>query len=86
MKHSGKARKAAFKMLLITLLLVVLVPVAGLLATFIGISLLAIFWILLAVWFVFALFTLYLFPRSDCACSGGTESCSVARTRQGGRY
>lgn len=61
MKHSGKARKAAFKMIFITLVLVVLVPIAGVLATVIGLSLLALFWILLAVWCVFALFTLYFF-------------------------
>src|SRR6266498_1741043 len=61
MRHSGKARKAAFKMILITLVLVVLVPVAGVLATVIGLSLLALFWILIAVWLVFALFTLYFF-------------------------
>ena len=36
MKHSGKARKAAFKMVFITLVLVVLVPIAGVLATVIG--------------------------------------------------
>src|SRR5882724_1887176 len=61
MKHSGKARKAAFKMIFITLVLVVLVPIAGVLATVIGLSLLALFWILLAVWCGFALFTLYFF-------------------------
>ena len=61
MKHSGKARKSAVKMIVITLILVVLVPVAGVLATVIGLSLLALFWILLAVWFAFALFTLYFF-------------------------
>lgn len=61
MKHSGRARKAAFKMIFITLVLVVLVPIAGVLATLIGLSLLALFWILLAVWFAFALFTLYFF-------------------------
>lgn len=61
MKHTGRARNAAFKMILITLVLVVLVPVAGALAIIIGASLLAIFWILLAVWFAFALFTLYFF-------------------------
>ena len=48
-------------MLLITLALVILVPVIGFVATLIGISLLAIFWFLLAFWFVFALFTLYFF-------------------------
>ena len=54
-------------MLLITLVLVVLVPVAGALALVIGLSMLAIFWILLGVWFIFALFTLYFF-RDPNAC------------------
>lgn len=61
MKHSGRARNAAFKMIFITLVLVVLVPIAGALATFVGLTMLVLFWILLAVWFAFALFTLYFF-------------------------
>lgn len=72
MKHSGKARKAAFKMIFITLVLVVLVPIAGVLATVIGLSLLALFWILLAVWFVFALFTLYFFRDPNARVPAGT--------------
>jgi phosphatidylserine decarboxylase len=73
MKHSGKARKAAIKMILITLVLVVLVPIAGVLATVIGLSLLALFWILLAVWFAFALFTLYFFrdPKARVPAGSG---------------
>jgi len=73
MKHSGRARKAAFKMIFITLVLVVLVPIAGVLATVIGLSLLALFWILLAVWFAFALFTLYFFrdPNARVPAGGG---------------
>lgn len=71
MKHSGKARSAAFKMIMITLVLVVLVPVAGVLATVIGLSLLALFWILLAVWFVFALFTLYFFRDPNARVPAG---------------
>jgi phosphatidylserine decarboxylase len=72
MKHSGKARKAAFKMILVTLVLVVLVPVAGVLATVVGLSLLALFWILLAVWFVFALFTLYFFRDPNAKVPAGS--------------
>jgi len=71
MKHSGKARKAAFKMIIITLVLVVLVPIAGVLATVIGLSLLALFWILLAVWCVFALFTLYFFRDPNAKVPAG---------------
>src|SRR5437879_777944 len=61
MKHSGKARKAAFKMLVITLILVVLVPVLGAIATAVGITALAFSGFLFALWFVFALFVLYFF-------------------------
>ena len=41
-------------MLLITLVLVLFVPILGFLGTLVSLSLLALFWILLAVWFVFA--------------------------------
>jgi len=58
-------------MILITLVLVVLVPIAGVLLTFVGLSLLAIFWILLAVWFAFALFTLYFFRDPNARVPGG---------------
>jgi phosphatidylserine decarboxylase len=61
MKHSGKARKSALKMIFVTLVLALLVPVMGLVATFVGLSMIAISWILVAFWCVFALFTLYFF-------------------------
>ncbi|MGD0614168.1 MAG: phosphatidylserine decarboxylase [Verrucomicrobiota bacterium] len=61
MKHSGKARTAAFKMLLVTLVLVVLVPVAGFLATLIGSAMVAFSILLILAWVLFALFTLYFF-------------------------
>jgi phosphatidylserine decarboxylase len=61
MKHSGKARKAAFKMLLITLVLVLLVPLAGFLATLIGGAVVILSSILFCLWLLFALFTLYFF-------------------------
>jgi phosphatidylserine decarboxylase len=65
MKHSGKARKAAFKMLLVTLILVLLIPVAGFLAAVVGVSIMAFSGVLVALWFVFALFTLYFFRDPD---------------------
>jgi phosphatidylserine decarboxylase len=61
MKHSGKARRAAFKMLWITLLLVALVPLGSFLVTVISISVFALSGFLFVVWFVFALFTIYFF-------------------------
>jgi phosphatidylserine decarboxylase len=61
MKHSGKARKAAFKMILVTLILVLLVLIIGLLATVLGGAMITISFFLVFVWVVFALFTLYFF-------------------------
>ncbi len=48
-------------MLLITLVLVLLVPVAGFLATLIGSAMVVFSIVLVTLWFVFALFTLYFF-------------------------
>jgi phosphatidylserine decarboxylase len=61
MKHSGKARKSAFKMLLVTLVLVLLVPLGGALVAFLGLTMLAMFGFLIVAWLVFAAFTLYFF-------------------------
>jgi phosphatidylserine decarboxylase len=61
MKHSGKARKAAFKMILVTLILVLLVPIIGLLATVLGGAMVAVSFFIFLAWLVFALFTLYFF-------------------------
>ncbi len=61
MKHSGKARRAAFKMLLVTLALVILVPLVGVLGWLIASAMVAVSIFLLFLWFIFALFTLYFF-------------------------
>jgi phosphatidylserine decarboxylase len=61
MKHSGKARKAAFKMLIITLALVLLVPIIGGLAALIGTAMVGIAIFLFVVWLGFAVFVLYFF-------------------------
>lgn len=61
MKHSGKARKAAFKMLAITLALVLLVPIIGFLATVVGTAMVGISIFLVALWAAFAIFVLYFF-------------------------
>lgn len=73
MKHSGKARKAAFKMILITLLLVILVPVLGLLGWLISSAMMAVSLFLFLIWFVFALFTVYFFrdPNSRVPAGSG---------------
>ena len=61
MKHSGKAGRAAFKMILITLVLTLLVPVIGFLATLIGSAMVVFSFILVLLWVLFGLFTLYFF-------------------------
>src|SRR5215469_1750281 len=72
MKHSGKARKAAFKMILITLALVILVPIIGLLGWLIGSVMIAVSFILLVAWFFFALFTLYFFRDPNAKVPAGS--------------
>lgn len=61
MKHSGKARKAAFKMILITLIVMLAIVAGGFLATLIGSLIIAFAGVLLLVWLLFAAFTLYFF-------------------------
>jgi len=61
MKHSGKARRAAFKMILITGIVVFLVPLIGLLATFVASVATVLSVLLIVVWILFAIFTLYFF-------------------------
>ena len=71
MKHSGKARKAAFKMILITLALIILVPIIGLLGWFIGAAMIVVSFFLLFIWFVFAVFTLYFFRDPNASVPAG---------------
>jgi len=71
MKHSGKARKAAFKMLLITLILVILLPLLGFLGALIGGTLMAVSIFVFLVWLLFALFTLYFFRDPNARVPAG---------------
>jgi phosphatidylserine decarboxylase len=61
MIHSGKARRAAFKMILVTLFVLLALLAAGFLAVMIGSAIVAVWLIIASVWLVFALFTLYFF-------------------------
>jgi phosphatidylserine decarboxylase len=61
MKHSGKARHAAFKIIIWTLILLVLIFAAGLVASMVGTIIAAVTTALVGLWAVFALFTLYFF-------------------------
>lgn len=73
MKHSGKARRAALQMLLMTLALVLLVPVAGFLATLIGSAMVVFSGVLILLWVLFALFTLYFFRDPTARVPGGAD-------------
>ena len=61
MKHSGKARKAAFKLILISFIVVGAVLAIGVVAALIGTAIVAVTPFLAAFWLLFALFTLYFF-------------------------
>jgi phosphatidylserine decarboxylase len=71
MKHSGKARKAAFKMIFITLVLVALVPVIGVLGWLIASAMVVVSVFLFLLWCVFALFTLYFFRDPNAKVPAG---------------
>ena len=61
MMHSGRAAGAALKLILLALGLVVALLLAGWVAKNVGSAILAIAWILVGIWAVFAIFTFYFF-------------------------
>jgi phosphatidylserine decarboxylase len=65
MKHSGRARKAAFKIIVITLIALVvvwaLIALGTVMIAVLGVGALAVTPFVLALWALFALFTLYFF-------------------------
>lgn len=73
MKHTGKARKAAFKMLAITFALVLMVPIIGAVATFVGSAMVAVSIFLFLLWFAFAVFALYFFRDPTAKVPPGTN-------------
>ena len=61
MKHSGKARKAAFRIIVWTLILLAAIFAAGVVASMVGTIIAAVTTALVGLWAVFAVFTLYFF-------------------------
>src|ERR1700720_7324 len=61
MKYSGRARQEALKLILWTLAALIALFVGGMLATLLALTISAISTFLIALWVVFALFTLYFF-------------------------
>ncbi len=73
MKHEGKARQSAFRMIKWTLILLLLIIGAGIVATLVGGVIAIMATSLIGVWFVFAIFTLYFFrdPTPDVPMESG---------------
>jgi phosphatidylserine decarboxylase len=61
MKHAGKAQLAALRLILLTLLVVAVVLAVAFLAKIIGAFVLGLFWTLVVLWVLFAIFTFYFF-------------------------
>ena len=61
MKHSGKASQAALKLIIAASILLATILAAGLIAKFLGGIVLALASVLIFVWILFVLFTLYFF-------------------------
>ena len=85
MKHSGKARRSAGKMLLWTFILVAVILAFGWLAKIIGSIIVCISAGLVVLWILFALFTLYFFRDPEARVPMGSRFGGVAGTWQGGR-
>jgi phosphatidylserine decarboxylase len=61
MRHSGKARRAGLKIIFWTLVLLITIFAIGILATVLGVSIAGATAILVPVWVLFSIFTLYFF-------------------------
>jgi phosphatidylserine decarboxylase len=73
MKHTGRARKAAFKLILIALILMGILVAVGALAALIGSLTVVMSSVLIPLWILFALFSLYFFrdPNPRVPFGGG---------------
>lgn len=71
MKHSGKARAAAMRLIWLTLLVLLAVLLAALVARFLGSLVLAISTALIFFWGLFVLFTLYFFRDPEARVPEG---------------
>jgi len=65
MKHSGRARKAAFKLILFSLLTIAVILAIGIIAILAGTAIVTVWPLFVGLWLVFALFTLYFFRDPD---------------------
>jgi phosphatidylserine decarboxylase len=61
MKHAGKARRAAFKLILLALVIPVIIGILWMMAVISAVVLPVVFTIAIVVWVLFTIFTLYFF-------------------------
>lgn len=73
MRHSGKARKAAYRLILIALLVLFVILAVSAFVLPEGSLGLAIFGVFAAVWLIFALFTFYFFRDPDARVPAGAN-------------
>src|SRR5260221_179291 len=65
MKHSGRARKAAFKLILFSLITIGVILAIGIIAILAGTAIVTVWPLFVGLWLLFALFTLYFFRDPD---------------------
>jgi phosphatidylserine decarboxylase len=73
MKHSGRATKAAFKLILIALITVGVIFAVGLFAVLAGTFVMASVGALIGLWVLFSIFTLYFFRDPNARVPTGTN-------------
>ncbi|HWQ92807.1 MAG TPA: hypothetical protein VN673_14115, partial [Clostridia bacterium] len=73
MKNSGKARKAAFKLIVISLVLLALVLAGALFAIIAGTFVMASSVVLVTLWVLFAIFTLFFFRDPNARVPAGAN-------------
>jgi len=71
MKHSGRARKAAFKLILFSLITIAIILAIGVIAILAGTAIVTVWPLFVGLWLVFALFTLYFFRDPDANVPAG---------------
>ncbi|MGZ4974258.1 MAG: phosphatidylserine decarboxylase [Limisphaerales bacterium] len=77
MKHAGKARRAAFKLILLALVIPVIIGILWFMAVISAVVLPVVFTIAVVVWVAFTIFTLYFF-RDPQARTPTTVGCIVS--------
>jgi len=73
MKHAGKAQLAALRLIFLTLLAGAVVLAVAFLAKIIAAFVLGLFWALVALWILFALFTFYFFRDPEPQVPAGSN-------------